>query len=192
MSPASEQQVLERRSARQAALLECAATIARSQGLHHVTIGAVARCSGIGRSTVYSYFPSASRLVGEVIIDEMLDMLSVISEQMDSAQSSKEAIVLWTRATLNYIADGGHKLVREAASVELDDMRRAQIAGLHRQLSSPLMRALSELGFDNSHRIALQIHSLVEACVKRIELGHPANDEMQAAENFILKGLGLS
>jgi AcrR family transcriptional regulator len=192
VSPASEQQVRERHAARQELLLKHAAQIAQEHGLSRVTIGEVAARSGIGRSTVYSYFDSTEQLVADVIVDEMLEMVTSIKAELRDLESPRDVVLAWTRATLTYIADGGHKIVREAMSVQLDDVRRAQIAGLHRELAAPLMQALTRLGHDEPMRTAFQIQSLVDACVRRIESGQPADLEISATQDFILRGLELN
>jgi len=192
MAPATADQVSLRRAARQQFLVDAATEIARERGLSHVTVGEVARRSGIGRSTVYSYFPSGTDLIADVIVDEMLQMIDSIRGALATSSNPREAVTAWIRAALDYIADGGHKLLREGLAVELSDRRRMQIGSLHRELASPLVKALVELNFTDAARAAYQIQSLVDACVRRIEAGHPVDIEIGATEDFILGGLGLS
>ena len=182
--------VAEHRDLRQAALLEAAADIARTDGVAAVTVGAVAERAGIARSTVYSYFNSGADIVADVIVDELTDMAADLAERVAPARDAEEAVHLWIRGALEYIADGRHALVRNAMSAELPPTRRQQIAGLHRELSRPLMHALAGVGHAEAARFAAQVGAVAEVCARRIEAGNDADAEIDAAESFIREGLG--
>lgn len=192
VSPATPATVGERRDAKQQRLIEAAAAIASEQGVTAVTVGAVAARAGIARSTVYSYFNSGSDLIADVLVDELMQMVSHLHEQVAPAENPTEAVHLWIRAALRFITDGRHALVRAASSVDFPPTRKAQIGALHRQLVAPLVQAFGELGIEDPMRASMQVNSVVEVCVRRIETGMDPQTEILAAEQFILRGLDVA
>lgn len=178
------------RDRREAALMSAAAEIARTEGIHAVTVGAVAERCGIARSTVYTYFASGSDLVADVLVEELMFMIEALADRVAPAKSADEVIRTWVRAALEYVTDGRHALVRAASSVDLPPARKQQIAMLHRELSAPLISALSQVGRAEAARIGQQVASIIEVCVRRIELGADVETEIAAAEQFIFDGLG--
>ena len=174
---------------RQQALLTAAADIARTDGIEAVTVGAVAERAGIARSTVYTYFNSGADIIADVIVDELIAMAAALAERVAPARSAEDAAHLWIRAALEYIADGRHALIRVAGSADLPPTRKQQVAGLHRELSRPLMQALEGIGHQDAARFAAQVAAVAEVCVRRIEAGAPVDVEIDAAEAFIRKGL---
>ena len=172
-------------------MLDAAAQIAREQGVHAITVGEVAKRAGIARSTVYDYFNSGSDIVADVLVDELTDMAGSIAKRVHPTASPQEAVQQWIRAMLEYITDGRHRLVRDAAAADLPPTRKAQLGELHRELMTPLVGALMKLGVHDASRVGYQINSVIDVCVRRIEAGHPADAEVQAAEDFILRGLSI-
>lgn len=169
--------------------MSAAAEIARTDGVHAVTVGAVAQRCGIARSTVYTYYASGSDLVADVLVEELMFMAETLADRVAPARDADEAIRLWVRAALEYVTDGRHALVRAASSVDLPPTRKQQVAMLHRELSAPLIAALSHIGRSEAARLGQQVSSIIEVCVRRIELGADPETEIAAAERFLFDGL---
>lgn len=177
------------RDRRQAALMSAAAEIARTEGIQAVTVGAVAKRCGIARSTVYTYYASGSDLVADVLVEELMFMAEALADRVAPARNANEAIHCWVRAALEYVTDGRHALVRAASSVDLPPARKQQVAMLHRELSAPLVNALSDIGHTDAARLGQQVSAIIEVCVRRIELGADPDREIAAAEQFLFDGL---
>jgi AcrR family transcriptional regulator len=183
------QTVAENRDLRQASLLNAAAEIAHEQGIGAVTVAAVAERVGIARSSVYSYFASGADMIADILVDELITMAAHLKQATADATSEREAIELWVGAALRYIIEGRHTFVRAAANADLPPTRKAQVSGLHQAMAAPLMHALASHGEKDAVRLAQQIQSVIEVCVRRIEHGGDIDDEIEAAKRFVFNGL---
>lgn len=179
----------ENRDLRRSAILAAASQLARRDGLGKLTVGAVAKEAGLARSSVYDYFPSVTDIIAEVLVDELLEMCEQLAEGVAPARSDAEVVQLWIRTSLVMVADGRHKLLSAVAGIDFPATRRTQINSLHRRMAIPLVEALANHGVSNPRRLATQIASVVEAAVRLIEAGSDPDEEIAAAERFVIAGL---
>lgn len=63
-------------------ILAAAAAIFGSKGFHHASIGDIADAAGIGKGTVYEYFPSKDALLKEVVHSSCTRYLGRLREKM--------------------------------------------------------------------------------------------------------------
>ena len=180
----------EHREQRRDALVEAAATVMRESGM--VTMAAVAERTGLSRSAVYEYYRSAADLIADVLVDELAAWIDHLDAAVRDIADPRERLVTWIRASLDYVADGRHSLVRAAGDATLPPVRRAQVQSLHRELASPVHGALRELGITDADRIASYVWGVVESATRHIEAGRPADDEVDAAIAFALAGVDLA
>ena len=179
----------EHREQRRDALLEAAASVLRESGT--ITMATVAERTGLSRSAVYEYYRSAADLIADVVVDELtawIDHLAVAVADVDEPRARLEA---WIGASLAYVADGRHALVRAAGDASLPPVRRAQVQALHRELAAPVHIALVDLGVMDADRIAAYIWGVIESATRRIEAGRRADEEVDAAIAFALAGVAL-
>jgi len=181
--------VAENRDLRESAILSAANVIAREQGLAHVTFSAIAKKTGIARTTVYAYFDTSADLIADVLIDELFEMNELLSHRVQSAPSAHAGVIAWVRASLEYVNDGRHELLKSAASVELPPVRRSQMQQLHRAMIAPLMQALTELNVEQPQTVAMQISGVVDVSVRRLANGGDLTEEIAATSAFVLNGL---
>jgi AcrR family transcriptional regulator len=181
--------VAENRDLRESAILGAANVIAREQGLSQVTFSAIAKKAGIARTTVYAYFDSSADLIADVLIDELFEMNELLSQRVESAPSARAGVMAWISASLEYVNDGRHELLKSAAGVELPPVRRSQMQQLHRAMIAPLMQALTELKVEDPATVAMQISGVVDVSVKRLANGGDLNKEIAATSAFVLNGL---
>lgn len=181
--------VAENRGLRESAILKAANTIAREQGLAHVTFSAIAQKTGIARTTVYAYFDSSADLIADVLIDELFEMNELLSQRVETALNPREGVLAWISASLEYVNDGRHELLKSAASVELPPVRRSQMQQLHRAMIAPLVSALSELHVAMPQIVAMQISGVVDVSVRRLANGGDLTEEIAATSAFVLNGL---
>jgi AcrR family transcriptional regulator len=181
--------VAENRDLRESAILRAANLIAREQGLSHVTFSAIAKETGIARTTVYAYFDSSADLIADVLIDELFEMNELLSHRVQSASSPRQGVLAWISASLEYVNDGRHELLKSAASVELPPVRRSQMQQLHRAMAAPLVSALTELQVEQPHVVAMQISGVVDVAVRRLANGGDLTEEIAATSAFVLNGL---
>lgn len=179
----------QNRSLRHASLVAAAQNIVTDSGVSAVTVAAVAQRAGLARSSVYEYFDSAADLLSDVLIDELIDMCEALHAAVKGLSDPAVVIESWIRASLDYIADGRHALVRAAGQVDLPPHKRELIGGLHRQMMDPLVAALAAVGVRNAPRAAQQVAAVLDVAVRRVESGADAAAEASAAVAFALGGL---
>jgi len=184
--------VAENRDLRESAILSAANVIAREQGLAHVTFSAIAKKTGIARTTVYAYFDSSADLIADVLIDELFEMNELLAQRVKSAGTPREGVIAWIRASLEYVNDGRHELLKSAASIELPPVRRSQMQQLHRAMVSPLIQVLTDLGVKAPQTVAMQISGVVDVSVRRLANGGDLNEEIAATCAFVLNGLAAT
>ncbi len=177
----------EHREQRRDALVEAAAGVMRESGT--VTMAAVAARTGLSRSAVYEYYRSAADLIADVVVDELTAWIDHLAVVVRDVADPRERLEAWIRASLAYVADGRHALVRAAGDATLPPVRRAQVQALHRELAAPVHTALVDLGAIDADRIASYVWGVVETATRHIEAGRPAEDEIDAALAFALAGV---
>ncbi len=177
----------EHREQRRDALVEAAAGVMRESGT--VTMAAVAARTGLSRSAVYEYYRSAADLIADVVVDELTAWIDHLAVVVRDVADPRERLEAWIRASLAYVADGRHALVRAAGDATLPPVRRAQVQALHRELAAPVHTALVDLGAIDADRIASYVWGVVETATRHIEAGRPAEDEIDAAIAFALAGV---
>ena len=179
----------EHREQRRDALLEAAASVLRESGT--VTMATVAERTGLSRSAVYEYYRSAADLIADVVVDELTAWIDHLALAVADVFEPRERLEAWIRASLAYVADGRHSLVRAAGDATLPPVRRAQVQALHRELAAPIHEALREIGVADADRIASYVWGVMESATRRIEAGRPADAEVDAAIAFALAGVSF-
>jgi AcrR family transcriptional regulator len=137
-----------RREVREA-ILDTAATLVAQHGVRAVTMSQIADETGIGRATLYKYFPSVEAILlawHEQRVAEHLQLLSEVRDQAGEAGARLHA-VLETYALIQH-ERAGHHMSELGALVHRDDtVARAQeqVGTLFREL---LAEAAPELDLD--------------------------------------------
>lgn len=183
--------MVENRDQRHAALLEAAANIAQSEGIEAATVSAIAKRAGLARSSFYSYFNSAADVIADVLVDELDVMREMLVDRLKGLTNTTEIVRVWIDVSLGYVVDGRHAFVRAAAKVNLSPVRHAQLTAMHRDMMTPLVEALSRARVRQPSRTAQFISAAVDVCVRRIESGASADEEVSATVAFVLRGLSL-
>ena len=179
----------EHRDWRRQQLIAAATSIALEAGGRAITVAAVAERAGLSRTSVYEYFGSSAELVADLVIEELRNFSTTLSEAIADEAQPFEAIAQWIDAALMYIADGQHLLAKALSATSMPQQRGLEIAQAHRGLLAPLHAALTELKVEDiSHALAL-IQSVTDVATKRIESGNEAEIEIAIAINFCLAGI---
>ncbi|MCX4819679.1 TetR/AcrR family transcriptional regulator [Streptomyces sp. NBC_01142] len=161
----------EHRTMQRGALLDAARSLLSEGGTEALTFPALAERTGLARSSVYEYFRSRAAVVEELCaVDFPLWAAEVeaVMEQADTAEGKVEAYV---RRQLDLVGDRRHRAVVAISASELDAGAREKIRAAHGGLIAMIVEALAELGHDQPRLAAMLLQGVVDAAVRRIELG---------------------
>lgn len=95
------------------------------------------------------------------------------------------------RSQLSLVGDRRHRAVVAISASELDAGAREKIRAAHGGLIAMIVDALSELGHEQPRLAAMLLQGVVDAAVRRIELGAAEDPEViaEAAVSMVLQGV---
>ena len=179
----------DHRDWRRSQLIEAAAAIALESGGAAVTVAAVAQRAGLSRTSVYEYFASSADLAADLVIEELDSFAERLTSAAEKSTEPLEAIELWIKESLIYIADGRHLLAKVLNAIDLPRERAAAIGAAHRALLAPLRSRLAELGVKDIDMALSLIQSITDSASRRIERGDDAEDVITSVTTFCIAGI---
>ena len=179
----------DHRDWRRSQLIEAAAAIALESGGAAVTVAAVAQRAGLSRTSVYEYFASSADLAADLVIEELDSFAERLTSAAEKSTEPLEAIELWIKESLIYIADGRHLLAKALNAIDLPRERAAAIGAAHRALLAPLRSRLAELGVKDIDIALSLIQSITDSASRRIERGDDAEDVISSVTTFCIAGI---
>ncbi|MFB6959367.1 TetR/AcrR family transcriptional regulator [Streptomyces sp. NPDC056309] len=171
----------EHRSMQRAALLDAARTLLSEGGTEALTFPALAERTGLARSSVYEYFRSRAAVVEELCEVDFPVWAAEVAAAMDSADRPAAKVEAYVRKQLELVGDRRHRAVVAISASELDVGAREKIRAAHGGLVAMIVEALGELGHEQPRLAAILLQGVVDAAVRRIELG-AAEDPAAIAE----------
>jgi AcrR family transcriptional regulator len=172
------------------ALLDAARSLLSEGGTEALTFPALAERTGLARSSVYEYFRSRAAVVEELCAVDFPLWAAEVEAAMAHAESPDDKIEAYVRKQLELVGDRRHRAVVAISASELDDGAREKIRAAHGGLVAMIVEALAALGHPRPRLGAMLLQGVVDAAVRRIELGaaeHPA-DITEAAVSMALHG----
>lgn len=179
----------DHRDWRRSQLIEAAAAIALESGGAAVTVAAVAQRAGLSRTSVYEYFASSADLAADLVIEELDSFAEILAAAAEESAEPLEAIELWIKGSLIYIADGRHLLAKALNAIDLPRERAAAIGTAHRALLAPLRSRLTELGVKDIDMALSLIQSITDSASRRIERGDDAEGVITSVTTFCIAGI---
>ena len=173
------------------ALLDAARALLSEGGTDALTFPALAQRTGLARSSVYEYFRSRGAVVEELCAVDFPVWAAEIETAMAEAESPEEKIEAYVRRQLALVGDRRHRAVVAISAGELDAGAREKIRAAHGGLVAMVVEALSALGHDQPRLAAMLLQGVVDAAVRRIELGAAESPEeiIEAAVSMALGGV---
>lgn len=159
------------------ALLDAARALLSEGGTDALTFPALAQRTGLARSSVYEYFRSRGAVVEELCAVDFPVWAAEVEMAMAEAESPEEKIEAYVRRQLALVGDGRHRAVVAISAGELDAGAREKIRAAHGGLVAMVVDALGALGHDEPRLTAMLLQGVVDAAVRRIELGAAENPE---------------
>ncbi|MFH9982266.1 TetR/AcrR family transcriptional regulator [Streptomyces sp. NPDC017179] len=178
----------EHRSMQRAALLDAARTLLSEGGTEALAFPALAERTGLARSSVYEYFRSRAAVVEELCEADFPVWAAEVEAAMASADGPPAKVEAYVRKQLELVGDRRHRAVVAISASELDAGAREKIRAAHGGLVAIIVEALGELGHEQPRLAAMLLQGVVDAAVRRIELG-AAEDPASIAEAAVAMAL---
>lgn len=173
------------------ALLDAARSLLSEGGTEALTFPALAERTGLARSSVYEYFRSRAAVVEELCEVDFPVWAAEVSAAMEKAESAEGKVEAYVRRQLALVGDRRHRAVVAISASELDAGAREKIRAAHGGLIAMIVEALEELGHEQPRMAAMLLQGIVDAAVRRIELGVAEQPEAitEAAVAMALRGV---
>ncbi|MFD8978777.1 TetR/AcrR family transcriptional regulator [Streptomyces sp. NPDC059564] len=181
----------EHRSMQRGALLDAARSLLSEGGTEALTFPALAERTGLARSSVYEYFRSRAAVVEELCAVDFPVWAAEIEAAMEAAQTPEAKIEAYVRSQLGLVGDRRHRAVVAISASELDAGAREKIRAAHGGLVAMIVEALGALGQAEPRLAAMLLQGVVDAAVRRIELGAAEDPAVvtEAAVAMALRGV---
>jgi len=154
-----------------AALLDAARSLLSEGGTEALTFPALAERTGLARSSVYEYFRSRAAVVEELCAVDFPVWAAEVEAALAAAYGPEAKIEAYVRRQLALVGDRRHRAVVAISASELDAGAREKIRAAHGGLVAMIVEALGEIGHDEPRLAAMLLQGVVDAAVRRIELG---------------------
>ncbi|WP_093653568.1 TetR/AcrR family transcriptional regulator [Streptomyces wuyuanensis] len=178
----------EHRTMQRAALLDAARSLLSEGGTDALTFPALAERTGLARSSVYEYFRSRAAVVEELCAVDFPVWAAEVETAMAGSDTPEGKVEAYVRRQLELVGDRRHRAVVAISASELDDGAREKIRAAHGGLIAMIVEALGELGHQQPRLAAMLLQGVVDAAVRRIELG-AAEDPSSIAEAAVSMAL---
>ncbi|MFJ9538790.1 TetR/AcrR family transcriptional regulator [Streptomyces sp. NPDC101225] len=180
----------EHRSMQRAALLDAARSLLSEGGTEALTFPALAERTGLARSSVYEYFRSRAAVVEELCEVDFPVWAAEVAAAMERQGTAEAEIEAYVRQQLELVGDRRHRAVVAISAGELDAGAREKIRAAHGGLVAMIVDALSRTGHSEPRLAAMLLQGIVDAAVRRIELGAEVpSDVADAAVGMALRGV---
>jgi AcrR family transcriptional regulator len=183
--------VAEHRSMQRDALLDAARSLLSEGGTEALTFPALAERTGLARSSVYEYFRSRAAVVEDLCAVDFPVWAAEVEAAMAAVADPEAKIEAYVRSQLALVGDRRHRAVVAISSGELDAGAREKIRAAHGVLVAMVVEALGALGHTEPRLSAMLLQGVVDAAVRRIELGAAEDPDriIQAAVGMALRGV---
>lgn len=174
-----------------AALLDAARSLLSEGGTEALTFPALAERTGLARSSVYEYFRSRAAVVEALCEADFPVWAAEVEAAMADTESPEGKIEAYVRKQLQLVGDRRHRAVVAISASELDAGAREKIRAAHGGLIAMIVEALAELGHAEPRLTAMLLQGVVDAAVRRIELGAAEHPDViaRAAVSLALHGV---
>ncbi|MEU5508371.1 TetR/AcrR family transcriptional regulator [Streptomyces fungicidicus] len=181
----------EHRSMQRAALLDAARSLLSEGGTEALTFPALAERTGLARSSVYEYFRSRAAVVEELCEVDFPVWAAEVEVAMAAAREPEGKIEAYVRKQLELVGDRRHRAVVAISASELDAGAREKIRAAHGGLVAMIVAALADLGHTEPRLAAMLLQGVVDAAVRRTELGAAEHPDAitEAAVSMVLRGV---
>lgn len=174
-----------------AALLDAARSLLSDGGTEALTFPALAERTGLARSSVYEYFRSRAAVVEELCAVDFPVWAAEVEAAMEREATPEGKVEAYVRSQLDLVGDRRHRAVVAISASELDAGAREKIRAAHGGLIAMIVEALGRMGHEQPRLAAMLLQGVVDAAVRRIELGAAEEPAVitEAAVAMALRGV---
>ncbi len=174
-----------------ASLLDAARSLLSDGGTEALTFPALAERTGLARSSVYEYFRSRAAVVEELCAVDFPVWAAEVEAAMEGETAPEAKVEAYVRTQLDLVGDRRHRAVVAISASELDAGAREKIRAAHGGLIAMIVEALGEMGHAQPRLAAMLLQGVVDAAVRRIELGAAEEPTAitEAAVSMALRGV---
>lgn len=180
--------VAEHRAMRRRAVVDNAVELLVSEGPTALTPAAVAKMTGLARTSVYQYFPTSGELLGAAIeqlfVASQADLDAALSR---AGQDVDERIAAYVQATLE-TARRGHSPTR-LVGVELPAACRLRLRLLHDEVGRPLREIVAASGAEDVATTTALANGVIAGAVALVEHGADLERTTRQTLQFLQRAL---
>lgn len=116
MTESWDQSLVSHRERQRRIVFDATVAAVAEHGMASVTMAEVARRAGIGRATLYKYFPSVEHILAAGALEEVRREHAALEEALDGIEDPLERIGLSVRHLFEYFATDRHRTAAAAVS----------------------------------------------------------------------------
>ncbi|MDQ0425433.1 TetR/AcrR family transcriptional regulator [Cellulomonas iranensis] len=163
--------VPEHREAQRRAILDATRALLTERPDVEPTFADVAARAGLGRSSIYHYFPSREDLFRAVVVDALPRWREAVTAATDAAGTPLDKVVAYADANLTLVADGEHAVISSLATFHPRAFSDPWVADMHGRLMDPLLDALRDADLDAPEVVAELVTAVVHRASALVEGG---------------------
>jgi AcrR family transcriptional regulator len=180
--------VAEHREMQRRALLDAARDLVVEGGMAALNFPALAKATGLARSSVYEYFKSRADVVEALIAHECPAWIGEVRAAMAAEPTAERQLAAYVRRQLDLVSEPRHRALLALSGQELDGEARNRISAAHGWLLDLGVNVLKALGHPEPRLAAVLTQGAVEAGAKRIALGANPEEVKETAVSMVLFG----
>lgn len=183
--------VAEHHARQRAAIVSAARDALGAGGVSAVTPAAVARATGLARTSVYQYFPSTEALLTATIEDLFAGAAVEIEQTLHGETDPWARVHAYVKVAL-HAAAGGYGPFHGISATELPAATGARLRELRDELGEPLVGALRSLGVPSPPATAALVAGVIGAGINLIRHGAAAAEVAAACRAMVTGGIDAS
>jgi len=180
--------VVEHREMQRRALLEAARDLVAEGGVAALTFPALAKATGLARSSVYEYFKSRADVIEALVAHEFPAWIGEVRAAMAAETTAERQLAAYVRRQLGLVSEPGHRALLALSGQELDGDARDRIRAAHGWMLDLGIGVLRALGHPEPRLAAALVQGTVDAAAKRISLGADPAEVTETAVSMVLFG----
>ena len=180
--------VVEHRENQRRALLDAARDLVAEGGVGALSFPALAKATGLARSSVYEYFKSRADVVEALVAHEFPAWIGEVRAAMAAEPTAERQLAAYVRRQLDLVSEPRHRALLALAGQELDGEARDRIRAAHGWLLDLGVGVLKVLGHPEPRLGAVMLQGVVDAASKRISMGGDPAEVTETAVSIVLFG----